>query len=134
MLNLIRLKCNETYGIHHATGLKLLIRIRLGLSHLNDHKFNQNFRDFINPLCSCSLSVESDVHFFLHCHHFSQQRQTLMNNIRPIDKDIINETDNDLINILLFGSNKYEYHIISKILNFSNDFILRIETFSGQLF
>ena len=65
MLNLIRPKCNETYGIHNPTGLKLLTRLRLGLSHLNDHKFNHNFRDCINPLCSCSLSVENNVHFFL---------------------------------------------------------------------
>ena len=35
-----------------------------------------------NPICSCSLSVENNVHFFLHCHNFSLQRQTLMNNIK----------------------------------------------------
>ena len=64
LLNLIRRKCNETYGIHHRTRLKLLTRLRLGLSHLNDHKFNHNFRDCINPLCFCSLSVENNVPFF----------------------------------------------------------------------
>ena len=134
MLNLIRPKCNETYGIHNPTGLKLLIRLRLGLSHLNDHKFNHNFRDCINPLCSCSLSVENNVHFFLHRHHFSLQRQTLMNNIKSIDKDNINASNSDLVNILLFGSSKYQYHINSKILSFSIDFILKTERFSGQLF
>ena len=134
MLNLIRPKCNETYEIHNPTGLKLLTHLRLGLSHLNDHKFNHNFRDWINPLSSCSLSVENNVHFFLHCHHFSLQRQTLMNNIKSIDKDIINATDSDLVNILLFGSSKYQYHINSKILSFSIDFILKKKRFSGQLF
>ena len=134
MLNLIRPKCNDTYGIDNPTGLKLLTHLRLGLSHLNDHKFNHNFKDCINPLCSCSLSVENNVHFFLHCHHFSLQRQTLMNNIKSIDKDIINETDSDLVNILLFGSSKYQYHIDSKILSFSIDFILKTESFSGQLY
>ena len=64
MLSLIRPKCNDTCGIHNPTGLKLLTRLRLGLSHLNDHKFNHNFRDCINPLCSCSLSVENNVQFF----------------------------------------------------------------------
>ena len=109
MLNLIRLKCNKTYGIHNPAGLKLFTCLRLGLSHLNDHKFNHNFRDCINPLCSCSLSVENNVHFFLHCHHFSLQRQTLMSNIKSVDKDIINATDSDLVNILRFGSSKYQY-------------------------
>ena len=80
MLNLIRPKCNETYVIHHPNGLKLLTRLRLGLSHLSNHKF----RDCINPLCSCSVSVENNVYFVLHCHHFSFQRQTLMNNISLI--------------------------------------------------
>ena len=108
MLNLIRTKCNETYEVHNPTGLKLLTRLRLGLSYLNDHKFNHNFRDYINPLCSCSLSVENNVHSFLHCHHFSLQRQILMSNIKSIDKDIINATDSDLVNILLFGSSKYQ--------------------------
>ena len=134
MLNLIRPKCNDTYGIHNPTGLKLLTRLRLGLSHLNDDKFNHNFKDCINPLCSCSLSVENNIHFFLHYHHFSLQRVTLMNNIKSIDKDIINETDSDLVNILLFGSSKYQYHINSKILSFSIDFILKTERFSGQLY
>ena len=40
MLNWIRPKHNEIYGIHNPTGLKSLTRPRLGLSHLNDHKFN----------------------------------------------------------------------------------------------
>ena len=101
MFNLIRPKCNETYGIHNPTGLKLLTRLRLGLSHLNDHKFNHNFRDCINPLCSCSLNVENNVHFFLHCHHLSLKRQTLVSNIKSIDKDIINETDSDLVNVFI---------------------------------
>ena len=130
MLNLIRPKCNGTYGILNPTGLKLLARLRLGLSHLNDHEFNHNFKDCINPLCSCSLSVENNVHFFLHRHHFSLQRQTLMNNIKSIDKGIIHV----LVNVLLFGNSKYQYHINSKILSFSIDFILKTERFSGQLF
>ena len=96
MLNLIRPKCSETYGIHNPTVLKLLTRLRFGLSHLNNHKFTHNYRHCFNPLCSCSLSVENNVHFFLLCHHFSFQRQTLMNNIKSIDKDIINATDSDL--------------------------------------
>ena len=134
MLNLIRPKCKETYGIYNPTGSKLLTRLRLGLNHINDHRFNHNFTGCINPLCSGSLSVENNFHFFLHCHHFSLQRQTLMNNIKSIDKDIINASDSDLVNILLFGSSKYQYHINSKILSFSIDFILKTERFSSQLF
>ena len=134
MLNLIRPKCNNIYGIHNPTGLKLLTSLRLGLSNLNDYKLNHNFKDCINPLCSCSLSVENNVQLFLHCHNFSLQRQTLMHNIKSIDKDIIKETDSDLVNILLFGSSKCQYHINLKILSFSIDSILKTERFSSQLY
>ena len=55
------------YNIHDPNGLKLLTRLRLGLSHLNEHKFNYNFKQCINPICSGSLEVEAVSHFFLHC-------------------------------------------------------------------
>ena len=42
-------------NILDPNGLKLLTRLRLGLSHLNEHKFNHNFKECVNPLCSCSL-------------------------------------------------------------------------------
>ena len=57
-----------------------------------------------------------------------------MNNIKSVDKDTINETDSNLVNILLFESTKYEYHINFKIFNSSIDFILKTERFPGQLF
>ena len=66
-----------TFNIHNPLGLKLLTRLRLGLSHLNYHRFNHNFKDCINPLCLFSLEVESTVHFFLHCHNFVNIRNTL---------------------------------------------------------
>ena len=34
------------YNIHNPIGLKLLTRLRLGLSHLNEHKFKHNYQDY----------------------------------------------------------------------------------------
>ena len=53
------------YKIHNPTGLALLNRLRLRPSHLNHHEFNHSFRDCVNPLCSCSLEIESPFDFFL---------------------------------------------------------------------
>ena len=41
-----------------------------------------------------------------------------MNNIKSMDKDIINETDSDLVNILLFGSSNTNTTLIPKYLVF----------------
>ena len=70
MLNLVRSKCNDAYGIYNPTESKLLTRLRLVLSHFKDHELSHNFKGCINPLCWRSLSVENNVHFFPHCHHF----------------------------------------------------------------
>ena len=55
----------------HPLYLKLLTRSSLGLSHHNKHRFKHNFENCINPLCTCSLEVESAKQFFLRCHHYS---------------------------------------------------------------
>ena len=40
---------NSIYNIHDPVGIKYLTRLRLGLSHLNEHKFRHNFQDCLNP-------------------------------------------------------------------------------------
>ena len=90
---------NHIYKIHDLLGLKLLTRHRLCLSHLNEHRFNHNFDSCFNPLCSCSLEVESIKHFFLHCHHYTNIRKTILNTVEMIDQSILNVSDNDLIQI-----------------------------------
>ena len=50
---------HSVYNICYPNGRKLLTRLRIGLSHLNEHRFNHNFKNCINPLCTCSLEVES---------------------------------------------------------------------------
>ena len=57
LLNLIEQKSNETNEIHHPIGLKLIAHPGVGLSHLNDHKLNHNFKDSINWLCLCKLTL-----------------------------------------------------------------------------
>ena len=44
-----------------------MTRLRLGLSHLREHKLNHSFQNCINPLCSCGMDIESASHFFLRC-------------------------------------------------------------------
>ena len=95
------------YNVHNPVGLKLLTRLRLGLSHLNQHKFNHNFQDCLNPLCSCSLEVESVSHFFLHCHYYSNIHSTLLNELQSIDINLFNQEDDIVVEVLLYRSTKF---------------------------
>ena len=66
LLAFIRPVENSVFNIYEPNGLKLLIRLRLGLRHLNEHRFRHNFENCVNPLCSCSLETEDTLHYLLH--------------------------------------------------------------------
>ena len=40
--------CSSLFSIHHHVGVKLLARLRLGFSHLREHKFRHNFHNTMN--------------------------------------------------------------------------------------
>ena len=55
------------YNTNDPNSLKLLTRLRLGPSHLNEHKFNHSFKECVNPLSLfpiCFFFVCSFVLFF----------------------------------------------------------------------
>ena len=125
---------NPIYDIHDPMGIKFLTRLRLGLSHLK-HKFRHNFRDCLNPLCSCSLEVESSTHFFLHCKCYNDIRKTLLDTVKEIaNKDLTNYSDEYLVNLFLFGSQSYSFNENKEIIEASIKFILTSERFIGPLF
>ena len=117
------------YNILDPNGLKLLTRLRLGLSHLNEHKFNHNFKECVNPLCSCSLQVESVLSLLHRC------TKTLFNELQSVDENILNQSESDyeMVELLLSGSNKFKFQQNCSILKSSIKFIIKSERFSGSL-
>ena len=121
------------YNVHNPVGLKLLTRLRLGLSHLNQHKFSHNFQDCLNPLCSCSLEVESISHFYLHCHYYSNIRSTLLNELQSFDKNLSNQEDDIIVEVILSESTKFNNNQNFGLLSSSIGYILKSERFCGSL-
>ena len=116
LLSFIRPVHCDTFKIHGPTGLQLLTRLRMGICHLNEHKFKDNFRDFLNPLCACKLELVTKSHYLLRCHLFQTERRTLLNDIKEIDESIITDHKNDLDLILLYGNGRYRYNTNRMIL------------------
>ena len=71
LLKFIRPVQKKTFNINDSVKVKLLTRLRLGFSHLRDHKFRHAFRDIFNLLCPCSMETKATTHYFLHCHVIS---------------------------------------------------------------
>ena len=59
---LLKFICRSGKGVfrcHNPKGIKLLTRLRLGLSHLREHKFKHGFLNSLNPVCSCCQNIET---------------------------------------------------------------------------
>ena len=121
------------YYVHNHLCLKLFAWLRLGLSHLIQHKFNHNFQDCLNPLCSCSLVVASVSHFLLHCQYYSNICSTLLNELQSIDTNLLNQEDDIEIEIILYGSTKFNTNQNFRLLNSSIDDFLKWERSSSSL-
>ena len=102
LLAFIRPVQRSIYNVFNAQGLKLLTRLRQGLSHLNEHRFRLNVTDCINPLCFCSLEAENTLHFFLHCRHYSTFRMGLTNKVNQIDENFSYLSDDNKVSLLLY--------------------------------
>ena len=134
LLKMIKPAPNSVFDACDPQGLKLLTRLRLGLSHLRDHKFRHGFNDTIDPFCPCTVEIESISHFFLRCHNFDIQRQNLMNELFSINHSILQYDENTLTELLLYGNKHFSNDINSKIINASINFIKETNRFNEQLF
>ena len=115
--------------------MKLLTRFRLGLSHLRDHKFRHYFQDaLLTPLCECGNDTETTIHFFLHCPIFHIPKQTLLNNIRNINKQILSQGEVQLIQMLLYGNPNCNLAVNRLILNALIEYLILAERFKSSLF
>ena len=66
LIKIIRTKENSVFGVSDIYGIKLLTRLRLNFSHLNEHKFRHNFNNTINPMCNCGAAMAYILTFLLY--------------------------------------------------------------------
>ena len=107
-VNFIRPSASRVYNISDTIDVKLIVRLRLGFSHLCEHKFKHSFRDTLNRLCSCSIEVESTSHYFLRCHFVDTLRATLMNDLKNMDSNLRTFKNENITNSLLYGNQIYD--------------------------
>ena len=117
-----------------AKEIKIVTRLRLGLSHLREDKFKHSFRDTLNSLCSYGNRIETTPHYFLHCLLFHGERSTLLNNINEIDSTIFNKSASVVTRILLYGDESFKDEVNLLILNATIYFVLSTNTLDEPLY
>ena len=125
---------NSVFNIHNPVGMKLLTRLRLGLSHLNEHRFNHKFQNCTSPKCICSFENESTTHFFLHCHFYIPIRATLFDNVKEIVNNLRKVSEQTVTEMLLYGSPNLKGNQNSKILECTIKYIMDSKRFTSSLF
>ena len=105
------------FNCYNHKGIRLMTQLRLGLSRLREHKFNHNFRNCINRLCSCAMDIESTSHLFIHCPLFDDETTTLLSTLNKIDCKLIETNKSSLIKPLLFGHSLFDLKKNSFILS-----------------
>ena len=133
LLKFIRPSPKSLFKVSDNLGIKLLPRLRLGLSHLREHEFNRNFQGTINPLCSCSLESESTTYFFLRCQNFKDLRKCLMNELIKIDSCILTLDEKYFTKFFLYGDGRYDTKTNESIILASINFIYYSKRFNGEL-
>ena len=103
ILKFIKYKPISIYNFHNSKWITLIPRLRLGLSHLREHKFKHSFQDCLNPLCSSyENDIETSSHFLLHCPNYSNKRMTFLNKIKNINDGMLQLRDTIMTKTLLF--------------------------------
>ena len=125
---------NSVFNCHDPKGVKLLARLRLGLSHLYDHKFKHRFQDPLNPICNCGTNVETTTHYLLHWPLFSDERLFLINRIRNIGNNILNLNYSRFSEVPLFGHSSFNNTNNTSVLNTTIEYIVSSSRFEVALF
>ena len=89
---------NSVYNSHNPKGIEL----RLGLSHLREHKFKYSFQESVNPLCNCFYEVK---------------RSTVFSTLRNLDSKLFDNTNSLLTKMLLFRKGSLITNQNTAILN-----------------
>ena len=133
LLKFIRLVQRKTCNINDSVGVKLLIRLPLGFSHLREHEFRYGFRDTLNPLCPCSIEAETTKRYFLRCHFYNANRSALINDLNEVDSSFCTLNENKFIDLILYGSDKFDAKKSHNILMSTIKFISNSQRFDENL-
>ena len=129
LLNFVRSSEKSIFNIYDSQGSKLLSRVRLGFSHLGEHKFQHNFADFVNLLYSCTLETESTDHCFLRCQNYVSFRTALMNELSSINSGIISLRSSALLEVILYGDKMLNDNSNQQILTATINYIKNTHRF-----
>ena len=108
--------------------------MRVGLSHLREHKFKHIFQDTLNPICNSGEDIETTSHYLLHCPDYLYERKTLLKTVSCIVPNIFNLNNDQLTEIHLHGKEDLDNINNTSILNATINYLIETKRFNAELF
>ena len=121
------------FNIHDPINIKLLTWLKLGLSHLNEHRFNHKFQNCTNPKCICISENEWKAHFFLHCHSYIPIRTTLFDKLKEWINNLQELSDQKVTELLLCGYPNLKGNQDSQIAKCTIKYIVDSKRYTSSL-
>ena len=110
---------NCVFNIYDIERVKMLTKLRLQLSVVNEYRFRHRFRhrfNAISPICNCGTGKEDNIHSLLHCPLYNDIRLNLHDEISEVlGLDIRNLDADFFCSLLLYGSDDFP-SIINKMI------------------
>ena len=119
---------------NNPKAIQLLIRLRLVLSHLWEHKFKHKFQDTLNPIWNCGEDIETSCHYLLHRSLYTNERLVPLNVIQGIDNGILELGDSHIIEFLLHWKKFLDISSNTNILNATIDFLVKTKGLTEDFF
>ena len=133
LLVFCKTKENSLFNVQNPIGVKYFNRLRLISGHLNEHKFHHNSGIQSTHCAVVITETETTSHYLLRCHLFSEQRTKLLENLKNLD-NTLSHCDDELLQILLYGSHKFSFSVNNKILPLTIEFLESTKRFDKPLF
>ena len=134
VLKFIRLKANSFFTCLNPKGVKLITKLPLGLTHLQDLKFKHNSQGYLNPICSCGTEAETNADYLFHCPNYLHEWKALLNNIKSVFSNILEQSDSFIYNVLLFSGTSVNDSSNTIIVNARINYIASKKRFDGSIF
>ncbi len=123
LLSKIRPVENPVFNIYDIEGVRILTKLRLKFSALNEHRFRHRF-NISSPLCNCGTANEDSKHFLLHCPTFYHLRRNLLGQLSEIlSMDVYNFDDDFVCSLMLYGNSELPYIVNRMILEATLEYI-----------
>lgn len=135
ILKFMRPEANSVFNVTDNKGVVFLNRLRVGFSHLREHKYRHNFADTLDPFCNCRTnSLETTEHFLMHCSDYSNERLVMFSSLFQLDISLLPLKPKVLYHILLYGDTNFSTNLNHEILSATVKFLVDTGRFSGALF